>query len=89
MFEYNPAKDIVNVAKDGISFEAAQALWRSDVVEIRANDGEADEARWAVIGLIDGRYWTAIVTYRGRATRLISVRRSRLDEVELYENQNF
>lgn len=38
-----------------------------------------------VIGQIAGKHWSAIVTYRSNMIRLISVRRSRADEVELYE----
>jgi hypothetical protein len=38
-----------------------------------------------VVGKIDGRHWSAVVTYRGDAIRIISVRRSREEEVALYE----
>ena len=38
-----------------------------------------------VISQIDGKYWSAIATYRNGNIRLISVRRSRDDEVEFYE----
>jgi uncharacterized DUF497 family protein len=31
------------------------------------------------------RHWTAIITYRGDACRIISVRRSRKEEIDLYE----
>jgi uncharacterized DUF497 family protein len=40
-----------------------------------------------VIGRIAGRHWSAAVTYRGEKTGIVSVRRSRLEEVELYEGQ--
>ena len=45
-----------------------------------------DEPRYLVIGLIDGKHWSAVMTYRGQNIRLISVRRARIEEVELYEN---
>lgn len=45
-----------------------------------------DEPRYLVIGLIDGKHWSAVVTYRGANIRLISVRRSRSEEVALYES---
>lgn len=44
-----------------------------------------DEARWIVLGLIDGRVWAVIVTRRGQAIRIISVRRARSAEEALYE----
>lgn len=45
-----------------------------------------DEPRYLVIGLIAGKYWSAVITYRGGNTRLISVRRSRTEEIALYES---
>jgi uncharacterized protein len=39
-----------------------------------------------VIGLMDGKHWSAVVTYRGVNVRLISVRRARVEEVALYES---
>ncbi|PWN54835.1 hypothetical protein DEH80_15330 [Abyssibacter profundi] len=34
---------------------------------------------------MDQKHWSAVVTYRGDKIRIISVRRSRRQEVELYE----
>jgi len=45
------------------------------------------ESRWAVIGTIDQKSWTAIITRRGTKIRIISVRRSRDEEEELYKKQ--
>lgn len=45
-----------------------------------------DESRYLVIGLIDGKHWSAVITYRGANVRLISVRRARTEEVVLYES---
>lgn len=45
-----------------------------------------DEARFLVLGQIDFKNYTAIITYRGDVIRIISVRRSRQKEVELYES---
>jgi uncharacterized DUF497 family protein len=45
-----------------------------------------DELRYLVIGLIDGKHWSAVMTYRGENVRLISVRRARTEEVKLYES---
>ena len=44
------------------------------------------EPCFMVIGQIAKKYWSAIVTYRNRNIRLISVRRSRDDEIEFYES---
>lgn len=48
----------------------------------------SDDARYLELGVIDGKHWTAIVTYRGEhkdIVRIISVRRSRDYEEDTYE----
>jgi uncharacterized DUF497 family protein len=45
----------------------------------------ADEPRWLVVGQIGRQHWSAVVTYRDGRTRIISVRRSRDEEVTIYE----
>ena len=45
-----------------------------------------DEQRFLVLGRIDGKHWSAVMTYRGTNIRLIAVRRARTEEVELYES---
>ena len=44
-----------------------------------------DEPRWLVVGRIDGKHWSAVVTYREERVRIISVRHSRDEEVAIYE----
>jgi uncharacterized DUF497 family protein len=83
-FEYDPRKSEANHQKHGIDFVAAQALWRDPaLLEIPART--VDEPRWLVIGQINRRHWSAVITLRGSVIRLISVRRSRPEEVQLYE----
>lgn len=84
-FEYDPLKSAANLEKHGIDFDEAQMLWGDpDLLEIPAKT--ADEPRWLVVGKIDGKHWSAVITYRQDAIRLISVRRSRQEEIELYES---
>ena len=45
-----------------------------------------DEPRFLVVGMISGKHWSAVITYRGERDRIISVRRVRIEEVELYES---
>jgi uncharacterized protein len=83
-FEFDPAKSDANLHKHGIDFLAAQALWRDPaLLEIPART--SGESRFLVIARLRGRHWSAVITYRQQAIRLISVRRSRLEEVQLYE----
>lgn len=84
-FEFDEAKSQANRDKHGIDFVAAQALWKDPyLLEIRAKS--EDEPRFLLIGKIGEKHWSAVVTYREDRTRLISVRRSRKKEVELYES---
>jgi uncharacterized protein len=63
----------------------AQALWNDvDFIEIPLKT--IDEARFLVIGRISEKHWSAIITYRSEKVRIISVRRSRKEEVEIYES---
>jgi uncharacterized DUF497 family protein len=83
-FEFDARKSAANLAKHGIDFVEAQRLWEDpDLLEIPART--EDEPRWLIIGRIDEKLWSAVVTSRGDAIRIISVRRSRDDEVALYE----
>lgn len=84
-FEYDDDKSQANLAKHGIDFQDAQALWKDpNLLEIQATS--EDEPRFLTIGLIGSKHWSAVITYRNGAIRLISVRRSRKREVELYES---
>jgi hypothetical protein len=46
-----------------------------------------DEPRFLVVGRIADKHWSAVITYRGDTRRIISVRRSRSTEVEIYESE--
>ncbi len=86
-FEYDPDKSTENKRKHGIDFEEAQQLWAdARLVEIPART--TDEPRWLFIGKISEKHWSAIITRRGENIRLISVRRSRNEEVAIYESEN-
>jgi uncharacterized DUF497 family protein len=85
LFEFDPNKSLSNFSKHGIDFDVAQNLWNDpDLLEIPAKT--TDEPRSLVIGKIDGKHWSAVITYRDQTIRLISVRRSRPEEIGLYES---
>ncbi|NMM29321.1 MAG: BrnT family toxin [Glaciimonas sp.] len=85
IFEFDRSKSESNLVKHNIDFMDAQLLW-SDPMLLEIPAKTEDEPRYLVIGLIDGKHWSAVVTYRGANIRLISVRRSRSEEVALYES---
>ena len=84
-FEFDPEKNNKNKEKHGIDFYEARALWDDpDLIEIPAKT--ADEPRFLVTGRIDEKHWSGVITYRGDRIRIISVRRSRKEEIETYES---
>ena len=81
-FAFDPAKSAANLEKHGIDFVAAQDLWQVwGTVSLLPYHGEK---RFARVQIADGRFWTAIFTNRDERLRLISVRRSRSEEIEDY-----
>ena len=84
-FEFDSSKSKSNLAKHNIDFVEAQRLW-NDAMLLEIAAKTEDEPRYLVIGLIDGKHWSAVITYRGANIRLISVRRARTEEVALYES---
>jgi len=84
-FEFDSHKSEENKKRHGMDFVEAQTLWDDpDRIEVPART--IDEPRFVVIGKITDKHWSAIITYRGEKIRLISVRRSRKEEVEIYES---
>lgn len=84
-FEFNEQKSQTNLLKHGINFIDAQALW-DDTRLLEIPVKTEDEPRYLLIGLINGKHWSAVITYRNESVRLISVRRSRPEEIALYES---
>lgn len=84
-FEFDLAKSSSNKEKHGIDFVEAQGLWSDpDLIEIPAR--VYGEARFLVVGTIDEKHWSGVITYREGRVRIISVRRSRPEEVAIYES---
>ena len=84
-FEFDLEKSAVNREKHGIDFVQAQAIWGdADYIEIPLKAD--DELRFMVIGMIEEKVWSGIITYRGESVRIISARRSRKEEIAIYES---
>lgn len=81
-FEHDQKKSQLNAQKHGISLEQAQALWEQPYVEIPAFS--EDEPRFLLIGKLNNKCYSCVFTYRGQAIRLISARRSRKKEEDIY-----
>ncbi|MHB1253254.1 MAG: BrnT family toxin [Candidatus Humimicrobiaceae bacterium] len=84
-FEFNHKKSEINKQKHGIDFYEAQELWDdADFIEIPVKT--IDEPRFLIVGKISGKHWSGVITYRDEKIRIISVRRSRKEEVNIYES---
>jgi uncharacterized DUF497 family protein len=84
-FEFDENKSQSNLDKHGIDFVRAQQLWDDpNLLEIPAKT--VDEPRALIIGMIAVKHWSGVITYRDGNIRIISVRRSRQEEVDFYES---
>jgi len=84
-FEFDSRKSNSNLTKHGIDFVEAQLLWLDpDLLEIPAKT--IDEPRYLIVGKILDKHWSAIITYRDENIRIISVKRARDEEIEIYES---
>ena len=82
-FEFDTSKSKANLEKHGIDFVEAQHLLEDeDRLEITART--EDEPRYVLVAALGQKLWSAFFTYRKGSIRLISVRRSRKEERELY-----
>ena len=85
-FEYDENKSKQNLAKHGMDFDAAQSLWDDPSLLEIPSKKTTEETRSLIIGTISQKHWSAVVTYRSKNIRIISVRRSRIEEVNFYES---
>ncbi|MCL2490453.1 MAG: BrnT family toxin [Propionibacteriaceae bacterium] len=83
-FEYDSNKSQTNLTKHGINFMTAQRLW-DDAHRVEIKGYSTTEERWIVTGMIDGKLFSAVITWRDSSIRIISVRRAHGIEVTLYE----
>ena len=86
IFEYDEHKSSINKSKHGIDFREAQRLWEDPYSFELPSPQSEDEERFLVLGEINLKNYTAIITYRDTNIRIISVKRSRTKEIKLYES---
>ena len=84
-FEFDNRKSNKNREKHGIDFIEAQLLWE-DTERVIIPAKTTDEPRYLLIGKIAEKHWSAVFTHRNENLRIISVRRSREEEVDIYES---
>jgi len=85
LFDWDDAKADANLAKHGISFLAAIAVFADPVwVELDTERVSDREVRRKAIGMIEGHLFTVVFTMRNDMTRIISARQSNTSEKRAY-----
>jgi len=72
IFEYNEHKSSINKQKYEIDFQEAQKLWDDPYSFELPSPQSEDEERFLVLGKINSKNYTAIITYRDKNIRIIS-----------------
>lgn len=85
MFEWDKVKNRKNYEKHGISFEDGIFLWLDPKHVIGKATTVDNEIRYFIVGNIENVIWVCIYTIRGENRRMISIRRARKKEKDLYE----
>jgi len=83
-FEFNHLKSFSNKEKHGIDFHEAQQLWL-DPERIVIPARTLNEIRYLMVARFNGVFWSVVYTHRGEEIRIISVRKSRQNEKEIYQ----
>ncbi|GAX59222.1 hypothetical protein SCALIN_C01_0153 [Candidatus Scalindua japonica] len=84
-FEYDSNKSVINKQKHGVDFEEAKTIWSNTHVKLPAiTEGEQ---RYMIIGKIKTRLFSCIFTTRDKKIRIISCRRSRTKERNIYHEK--
>jgi len=84
-FEYDLNKSLSNKEKHGVDFEQAKEIWFNDHVIFPAMT--KGEPRYMIIGKIGLNIYSCIFTMRDVNVRMISCRKSRDMEREVYHEK--
>ena len=82
---FDPQKELINRRKHKLSLAFGERVVKDDdhliIPSIRPQDGEE---RYKVVGIVDGKLYTGVYTWRDGLRRFISVRRSNKGEERAY-----
>lgn len=84
-FDWDSQKNASNAAKHGVSFEEAAELFQAPFFRVRSD--RYGEPRWVALGKARNRVIAVIYTERNGRIRIISARRARKHEREIYEDR--
>jgi hypothetical protein len=85
-FEFDQVKSLSNKEKHGIDFHEAQHLWL-DPERVVIPARTLNEMRYLMVARFNGAFWSTIFTIRGDLIRIISARKARQNEKEIYHSR--
>ena len=86
-FEWDEAKAVANLAKHGVRFADAAAVFDDpSALDIEDRSMDYGEVGRRVVGIGHGRHLTVAYTERGETIRLISARKATRTERREYDN---
>lgn len=90
-FEFDPEKDIINIAKHSYSLSGAPAVFQGPYIEEEDARFDYEETRFVAIGPIAALYdrlFVVVYTWRGANRRLISFRKANDKEIRKYRDSH-
>lgn len=87
LIEFDPAKNATNLRERGIGFERFADLDIDTAISTEDTRRDYGEPRLRVLGYIDGELHAAVITPRGPAIRVISLRRANRREEKTYAKE--
>ena len=84
-YEWDEAKNLVNIKKHGIDFNDAHELFEGDKLVIPYTRQDYGEKRMIAVGRINGRLMIGVYTQRSETLRIISIRKANDREKERFE----
>ncbi len=83
-------KGALNLAKHGVSFLTAAAIFANEIIERIDDREDYDEVRFIALGRADMAIFRVVYTWRGEGViRIISAQKASRNEREIYYRQIF
>ena len=85
LIEYDPDKREETLKARGLDFEDAPKVFAETHVEVEDDRADYGEMRWIVFGKLNGSIVSLVWTPRGKARRIISMRKCNVREQKRYK----
>jgi uncharacterized DUF497 family protein len=86
-FEWDEAKRRSNINRHGFDFVEVERIFAKDVFTLLDDRFDYGELRFLTLGMLNGTVVAVAHTETDEVTRIISVRKARKNEEEIYYNE--